>query len=99
MPRTRGAYLIGCVLPLVTAGVLAQSGPRLFRATPAASQQASERSANPLLAPSPLPFQAPPFDKIKDSDFAPGFDEGMKQQIAEVEKIANNPAAPTFDNT
>jgi peptidyl-dipeptidase Dcp len=71
----------------------------LFRATPAASQQASERSANPLLAPSSLPFQAPPFDKIKDSDFAPGFDEGMKQQIAEVEKIANNPAAPTFDNT
>jgi peptidyl-dipeptidase Dcp len=91
--------VIGCVLPLVTAGVLSQSGPRLFRATPAASQQASERSANPLLAPSPLPFQAPPFDKIKDSDFAPGFDEGMKQQIAEVEKIANNPAAPTFDNT
>jgi peptidyl-dipeptidase Dcp len=93
-------YLIWCVLPLVTAGVLAQTGPRrLSGATPIASQQASDRSANLLLRPSPLPFQAPPFDKIKDSDFAPAFEEGMKQQTVEVEKIADNPGAPTFDNT
>jgi hypothetical protein len=100
MSGTRKAYLIWCVLPLATAGVLAQSGPqRLSQATPIASPQASERSANPLLTPSPLPFQAPPFDKIKDSDFAPAFDEGMKQQMAEVEKISNNPGASTFNNT
>src|SRR5690606_17647248 len=35
----------------------------------------------------------------KDSDFAPAFDAGMAQQIEEVEAIANNPAAPTFENT
>lgn len=58
-----------------------------------------EQAKNPLLSPSPLPFQAPPFDKIKDSDFAPAFDAGMKEQLAEVSKIANDPAAPTFDNT
>jgi peptidyl-dipeptidase Dcp len=55
--------------------------------------------SNPLLAPSPLPFQAPPFDRIKDADFAPAFDEGMKQQRAEVERIAGDPAPPTFANT
>ncbi len=39
------------------------------------------------------------FDKIKDSDYAPAFDEGMKQQQAEMDAIAADKAAPTFDNT
>jgi peptidyl-dipeptidase Dcp len=55
--------------------------------------------ANPFLAPSPLAFQAPPFDTIKDGDFKPALEEGMKAQRAEVEKIANDPAPPTFENT
>ena len=54
---------------------------------------------NPFLTPSPLPFQAPPFDKIKDADYQPAIEEGMKRQIAEIEVIANNPDPPTFDNT
>src|SRR5712691_9312394 len=54
---------------------------------------------NPFLSPSPLPFQAPPFDKIKDADYQPAIEEGMKRQIAEIEVIANNPDNPTFDNT
>ena len=54
---------------------------------------------NPLLAPSPLPFGAPPFDKIQDADFRPAFDAGMKQQLDEVAAIAENPQPPTFDNT
>ncbi len=63
---------------------------------PAADKHAGN---NPFLAASMLPFQAPPFDKIKDGDFEPAIDEGMKQQLAEVGKIANNPDTPTFDNT
>src|SRR5581483_9736422 len=55
--------------------------------------------SNPLLARSPLPFQAPPFDRIKDADFLPAFQEGMQQQRAEVQRIADNPAPPTFENT
>src|SRR5438552_18190870 len=55
--------------------------------------------ANPLLAPSSLPFQAPPFDRIKDDDFAPAFESGIQQRRAEVDRIANNSVAPTFDNT
>ena len=54
---------------------------------------------NPFYAPSTLPFQAPPFDKIKDSDYQPAIDAGMTQQDAEVDTIANNPEPPTFDNT
>lgn len=54
---------------------------------------------NPLLIPSKLLFQAPPFDKIKDGDYKPAFEEGMKRQLVEIEKIANNPARPTFENT
>ncbi len=66
-------------------------------AAPASSQAAVQ--ANPFFAESPLPLHYPQFDKIKDSDFAPAFDAGMAEQLKEVEAIANNPAAPTFDNT
>jgi len=55
--------------------------------------------SNPFYAPSTLPFQTAPFDKIKDSDYQPAIDAGMAQQLAEIELIANNPAPPTFDNT
>jgi peptidyl-dipeptidase Dcp len=56
-------------------------------------------SANPFFAPSTLPFQAPPFDKIKDADYQPAMEAGMAQQLKEVQAIANNPAPPTFENT
>ncbi|HXA47352.1 MAG TPA: M3 family metallopeptidase [Burkholderiaceae bacterium] len=55
--------------------------------------------SNPFFAPSTLPYQMPAFDQIKNEHFAPAFDEGMRQQLAEVQAIANNPDAPTFDNT
>src|SRR6201996_8372114 len=54
---------------------------------------------NPFYSPSTLPFQAPPFDRIKDSDYQPAIEAGMAQQLREIEAIANNPAPPTFDNT
>ncbi|MGE5277463.1 MAG: M3 family metallopeptidase [Acidobacteriota bacterium] len=54
---------------------------------------------NPFFTASALPFQAPPFDRIRDGDYAPAIEEGMKRQLAEVEKIADNPDAPTFANT
>ncbi|MGB7641460.1 MAG: M3 family metallopeptidase, partial [Terriglobales bacterium] len=55
--------------------------------------------SNPFYTASSLPFQAPPFDKIKDSDYQPAIEAGMAQQIEEVRAIAENPAAPTFENT
>ncbi|HST13003.1 MAG TPA: peptidyl-dipeptidase Dcp, partial [Terriglobales bacterium] len=55
--------------------------------------------SNPFYAESKLPFHAPPFDKIKDTDYQPAIEAGMAQQREEMGAIANNPAPPTFDNT
>ncbi len=55
--------------------------------------------SNPFYAPSTLPFHAPPFDKIKDTDYQPAIEAGMAQELSEMEAIANDPAPPTFDNT
>ncbi len=54
---------------------------------------------NPFFAPSPLPFQAPPFDRIKDTDFQPAIEAGMADQLREINAIATNPQPPTFNNT
>ena len=58
-----------------------------------------EDRTNPFFTASKLPFQAPPFDKIKDGDFQPAIEEGMNQEIDEINKIAENTADPTFENT
>jgi peptidyl-dipeptidase Dcp len=68
----------------------------------AASTQAGAAvfgAANPFYSPSTLPFHAPPFDRIKDEDYLPAIEAGMAGQLAEMERIADNPARPTFDNT
>jgi peptidyl-dipeptidase Dcp len=54
---------------------------------------------NPLLTESTLPYHLPPFDRIKDEHYGPAFTATMAMQLQEVEAIANNPAAPTFENT
>jgi Zn-dependent oligopeptidase len=46
------------------------------------SPRAVSQRINPLLSASTLSFQAPPFDKIKDSDFVPAFEEAMQEQLA-----------------
>jgi peptidyl-dipeptidase Dcp len=53
----------------------------------------------PYFTISKLPFQAPQFDKIKDGDFKPAFEEGMEQNLAEIQKIADNQEPATFENT
>src|SRR3954453_3196727 len=54
---------------------------------------------NPFFEKSNLPFEAPPFDRIKDSDYQPAIEEGMTRELAEIQAIVNNPDAPTFANT
>jgi len=54
---------------------------------------------NPLMTPSELPYGAPDFDKIKVGDFQPAIEAGMKEQLDEIQKIANNPEDPDFENT
>jgi peptidyl-dipeptidase Dcp len=54
---------------------------------------------NSLLTESSLPYHVPPFDKIKDEHFVPAIEEGMREQLKEVQAVANNSERPTFDNT
>ncbi|HWH49926.1 MAG TPA: M3 family metallopeptidase [Gemmatimonadaceae bacterium] len=63
------------------------------------SSTAPFTAANPFYAPSTLPFGAPPFDRIRDGDYQPAIDEGMRQQIREVSAITAQSAPATFDNT
>ncbi len=63
------------------------------------TDNSKDNSTNPLFSESSRPYQAIPFDKIKESDFKPAFEEGMKIQMEEIHQITSNPAAATFDNT
>src|SRR4029077_17243880 len=54
---------------------------------------------NPLLTESSLPYHIPPFDKIKDDHYEPAIEAGMREELKEVESVANNSEKPTFDNT
>jgi peptidyl-dipeptidase Dcp len=54
---------------------------------------------NPFSHPSGLPYQMPPFDRISNADYRPGFEEGMRQQRAEVRRIVDNPLPADFENT
>ncbi|WP_017257972.1 peptidyl-dipeptidase Dcp [Pedobacter arcticus] len=63
------------------------------------SQKNESNSDNPFFKASSLAYQAPDFGKIKTGDFMPAFEEGMKQQLQEIDSIVNNAQAPNFENT
>jgi len=65
----------------------------------AADSAAPAMNDNPLLTESPLPLHYPQFDKIRNEHFLPAFEQGMAENLREVDAIANNAAAPTFENT
>ncbi|MEO6103011.1 MAG: dipeptidyl carboxypeptidase II, partial [Pseudoxanthomonas sp.] len=85
-------------LALALAASLGLAMPAYAQAAAPATAAATSTS-NPFAAESPLPLHYPQFDKIKDSDFAPAFDAGMATQLKEIDAIANNPEAATFENT
>jgi len=91
----KARILLSQISTLITAGAIAL--------TPGAgSAQAAHSTfgpSNPFYAQSTLPFHAPPFDKIKDTDYQPAIEAGIKQNLEEVQAIADNEAEPTFDNT
>lgn len=63
------------------------------------NQQDSSLADNPFMQTWDTPYGVPPFDKIKTEHYMPAFEEGMKQQKAEIEAIVNNTEDPTFENT
>lgn len=60
---------------------------------------AADSANNPLMNESALPYHCPAFDKIKDEHFTPAMEAGMREQLKEIEPIANNAEKPTFENT
>ena len=82
----------------LAASLAACSSPQHKTESPKPETAAAAR-ANPFLAKSTLPFEAPDFTQIKDEDFQPGLEEGMRIQLGEMQKIADQSDPPTFDNT
>ncbi len=89
--RTSQFIFIAAGLSLALTTAAAQEKP--------AADLAANLAENPFMAPSTLPYHMPPFDKIRNQDFVPAFNEAMRQQLAEVKLIADNPQPATFDNT
>jgi peptidyl-dipeptidase Dcp len=86
MKKTLAPALLGTVLLSACAGT-------------ATMPDSSPAAANPFFAKSTLPYQLPPFDKIKDEHYRPAFDKGMADHLVEIQAIASNPEPATFENT
>ncbi|MCT8125093.1 M3 family metallopeptidase [Alishewanella sp. BS5-314] len=97
MRKTLLATAIGAVLSLSACSD--NTAPTQQANQAAAPAVAEVTVSNPFFKKSTLPFEAPNFAEIKDEHFLPAFEEGMKQHMAEVEAIANNPEPATFENT
>lgn len=85
LPRPRFAVALS-LFALLASVVSTQAAPQAM-------------NQNPLLSPSPLPFGFPQFDLIESEHFEPAFQAAMDLKRAEIAAIADNSAAPTFDNT
>ena len=85
---------------LATAGACALLTVAALDAAEMKSTDTSAVPANVLLAPWTGPYGGvPPFDKVKVTDLQPALEAGMTQQLAEIDRVASDPAAPTFANT
>src|SRR5262249_42514995 len=93
---THPAITLSTMTTLIAAGAIVIG---LAITSPVLASAADFGPQNPFFAPSKLPFQAPPFDKIKDEDYQPAIEAGMAEERKEVQAIANNAAPPTFENT
>src|SRR5580658_2577225 len=91
MPSTFGKVLL-TTMTIIASGAIAPGGN-------SGAADTKFGPSNPFYAASTLPFHAPPFDKIKDEDYEPAIEAGMAQELAQMQAIADNSAAPTFDNT
>ncbi|MGH8191422.1 MAG: M3 family metallopeptidase [Rhodanobacteraceae bacterium] len=91
--RTR-ILAVACCTLVGSVGLNAHAAP-----PPSAASSAGASTGNPFFRASSLPFGTADFSKIKNSDYVPAIEEGMKRQKEEIDKIANDPAPPTFENT
>jgi len=95
--------LSSCLAPtqLIQAQMNLNLKPNMEFTTQLTTAEASSTAVdNPLLAGWKGAFGGTPlFDLVKVADFKPALESGMAERLSEVERIAKNPAAPTFENT
>lgn len=102
--KTLTAIAVGAALSLAACSDQADDSTTAQNASETAQQeqQASTSqldASNPFAQPSSLQYEAPDFSVIEDEHFVPAIEQGMREHQAEVQAIANNPEAPTFENT
>lgn len=96
MPLGNLLSLVLGVALLASCASTPSNGDNVPEAAPAPR---AERAENPLFVESSLPYELPPFDRIEATHFAPAFERGMAEHLAEIEAITTQSDAPTFENT
>jgi peptidyl-dipeptidase Dcp len=95
---TRSHYIAWTLILAATSCARAPSSS-IPAGTAAPAGRHAFSTENPFARPSPLTYQAPPFDRIRDRDYEPAIEEGMRQQLREIDAIARQASEPTFENT
>jgi peptidyl-dipeptidase Dcp len=93
-----GLALAGCAPAISSGGASAPAASSSAPSAPTTPPTSSSR-VNPFFQASTLQYQAPPFDQIRESDYQPAIEEGMRRELAEVRAIADQTSQPTFENT
>lgn len=100
--RSRGLLFVGALTALAIAYNLNPLSGNVMsmKTTDAKSPAVSPAPDNPLLAKWEGPYGGvPPFDRVRVADFRPALEAAMAENLSEIDQIAKNPAAPTFENT
>ncbi len=93
----RASHVLISVLAVALAAATGCSVmPSSVRSTPS---PAAASGSNPFFVESSLPYHAPRFDLIRNEDYQPALEEGMRQQLAEIDSIAKQTRPPNFMNT
>src|SRR5712671_56721 len=92
---------IGVLAPVIAAllGCAAQA-PKPDDSASRIGDKTAVAQMTPLLSPWQGPWGGvPPFGRFKAADIKPALEAAMAENLAEVDRIAADSAAPTFDNT
>lgn len=98
MKKVTTSLLMATLAFNISCNTMKQNNTKEVTTTQKSTEDESMKN-NPFMTKSKLQYEAPEFDKIKDSDFKPAFDYGLKQQEQEINMIANVRSVPTFENT
>ncbi|MDQ6770978.1 MAG: peptidyl-dipeptidase Dcp [Gemmatimonadota bacterium] len=99
VPASRSAHSVAPSLALTLCAAAVISCAPVTTPTASAPTPVVAAGSNPLFAESTLPYQAPRFDLIRNEHYQPALEEGMRQQLAQIDAIAKQTQPPTFDNT